>query len=411
MMDKKLLALLIAPSLLFSWDPASANETQEFVAESDNKSKQSHKSGEGRDDSKGPRGDQNKGPDREPQKQQPQKQQGKQEFQEKKSGDRDQDRNQKRDNEQKKDFGDQMKPNRETKKKEFQDSKSDGRDWDSSQKRDNDQKRDSSDKKRDWESEKRDAVRTYWEGFKEGDKDRKDYRRERISKERFKEKENRWKSKSKEWRKNYYNYRNRDHIFDDYFWDNFRRRHHHWYFDNNFQSYAEPTWPRIVVWLPWQWRQPIYYYYETDGDVYYSTTEDFSYLIPVDSKELFIAQAARIANARYPTSSQQSDWMPLGMFTFASDNDSSHAPGRYISLAISKGGAVSGAYFDVGNNTTLEIQGGIDPESQRIAWKFVGNDWPIMESGLYNLTKEESTLLIHTSSRTTETELLIRLDR
>lgn len=383
-MDKTLLALLIAPSLLFTWDCASANETKESVADSGDQSKQSRKSRKGDDDSKESRGEQNKGQDRKSERQQHQK----------------------------RDSGDQIKRNVETEKKdqEFQERKSEKRDWDRSQKRDVEQKRDSSDQKWRWESDKRDAVKTLPNDFRDGDKDRTDYRRERISKERLREKETRWQSRSREWRKNFSNYRTRDHIFDNDFWDHFRRRHRRWNFDNNFQWYSVATWPRVAVWLPWQWSRPIYYYYEADGDVYYSTTEDYSYLTPVDSKEIFIAEAVRIANGRYPISDQQSDWMPLGMFTVASDDDSTDMPKIYISLAISKDGAVTGAYFDAASNSTFEIQGGIDPESQRIAWKFVGYDWPIMESGLYNLTKEESTLLIHTSSRTTETLLLIRLD-
>ena len=397
MMGKKLLVLLIAPSILFTWDHACAHETKEFIAESGDGSKQIQRSREGNNDSKGSREQQNKGLDQESQRQQPQMQQfRKQELQERNSSeiDRNRNQNQQRVIEQKKDLNDQ------------------NRDWNRNQNQQRviEQNKNLNDQKRGWESEKRDAVKNT-DGYRDGDKDRTGYRRERISKEHLKEKEIRWQSKSKEWRKNFSHYQTRDHIFDDHFWNHFRRRNNNWYFDNNFQWFSVATWPRIVVWLPWAWSRPIYYYYEADGDVYYSTTEDFSYLIPVDSKELFIEQATRIANARYPISKQQSDWMPLGMFAFALDNDSSDMPKRYISLAISKEGAVSGAYFDAASNTMLEIQGGIDQESQRIAWKFVGNDWPIMESGLYNLTKDESTLLIHTSSRTTQTEVLIRLER
>lgn len=389
-MDKTTLyILLILPSLLFSWDRTSANEAKKFLVESDEQGKEGRSSREDGQNSKDSRGGQTKGRDRQSQRQ----------------------RAERKDSGQKRDSGDQIKRNREAEKrhKEFREKKSSEIDRDRHQQRNIKQKTDSSEQKRDRESRKRDTIKIFPEG-REREKDRRDYRRERISKERLREKEIRWHSKSNQWRKNFSNYRNRDHIFDDQFWNQFRRRHNHWYFDNNFQWYSAASWPRIVVWLPWQWSRPIYYLYETDGDVYYSTSEDFSYLTPVDSKEIFIDQAVRIANARYPISKEQSDWMPLGMFTFALDNDSSNMPKTYISLAISKEGAVSGAYFDAVNDTTLEIKGGIDPESQRIAWKFVGNDWPIMESGLYNLTKEESTLLIHTSGRTTETQLLIRLD-
>ncbi len=402
-MGKTFLALLIAPAILFTWDHASANETQEFIAQS-GESKQGNRSREGNSDSRGSRGgnndsrgfreQQSRGPDQGSQGQQPQMQQVRtQELQERNSTeiDRNRNQNQQRVIEQKNDLNQIQDLNR-------------------NQIRNVEQRKDFNDQKRGWESERRDSVKTP-DVYRDGDKDRAGYRKERISKERLKERESRWQSKSQEWRKHFSNYRSRDHIFDDHFWNHFRRRSNNWYFDNNFQWYSGATWPRIVVWLPWAWSRPIYYYYETDGDVYYSTTEDFSYLIPVDSKELFIEQAIRIANARYPISKQQSDWMPLGMFAFALENDSSDTPKRYISLAISKEGAVSGAYFDTANNTMLEIHGGIDPESQRIAWKLGGNDWPIMETGLFNLTKDESTLLIHTSGHTTETQVLIRLDK
>ncbi len=240
------------------------------------------------------------------------------------------------------------------------------------------------------------------------EKDRGD-RRDHFSKDRLREREQRWNTRGKHWRRDFKDYRKRERIFDDYFWNRFRSSHRNWVFDNRFHWGVETTWPSLVVWLPWQMSRPIYYYYGSDGMVYYSATEDFAYLTPVSSREQFVAEAARIANTQRPLPRSQSDWLPLGMFALASDDESSAMPKRYISLAISKQGAVTGAYFDVANNEMLEIQGGIDPQNQRAAWKFVGRDWPIMESGLYNLTKEESTLLIHTSPRRTDTQLIIRL--
>jgi hypothetical protein len=373
-MDKILFSLLISPSLLLSWEGiSSTSETKEFyIAKSDDRNASSRG---GRDDSRGPRGDQNPGRDMQPQVQQPQSQ-PRQEV-------REVNRNQ-RDIDTRWDSTPQIQQNVKI------DTNVDQQiDRDRSPNRRIDQKQD---------VEVRNAPQTIQTEFRDG----------QIPKERIRERENRWQSKGVEWRKNFYDNRTRDHVFDDHFWDNFRRRNNNWYFDNNYRWYSSPNWSNIVIWLPWQWKRPIYYYYDNDN-IYYSTTEDYTSLIPVDSKEQFIAQAVRIANGHYPISTQQSDWMPLGMFTIASDNDD--MPKRYLSLAISKQGAVTGAYFDAASNTTLEIQGGIDPESQRIAWKFVGKDWPIMESGLYNLTKEESTLLIHTSSSSTKTELLIKLNQ
>jgi hypothetical protein len=244
---------------------------------------------------------------------------------------------------------------------------------------------------------------------RDGSRDRDDWRKERFSRERLREKENKWRERSKDWRHRFPDYRRRDHIFDDHFWNRFNRRYNHWYFDNRFSWSVDTTWPNVVVWLPWRWSRPIYYYYESDGDVYYSETEDFSYLVPIDSKEQFIAEAVRLANTPRPLSRDQSNWKSLGMFALSYDNESSDMPKEFISLAISREGAVSGAYFNQVDNEMLEIQGAVDKDSQRVAWKFVGKDWPIMESGIYNLTKEDSTLLVHTGRNSTETRVIVRL--
>ncbi len=435
-MGKIILGLLIAP-LLFTSGSASANENKDLITESSDKDRT--QSPQGRNDSQGSPAGQNRVGNwdsqrqhpqmqqpqmQQPQMQQPQMQQhGNQEFRkmQSESGVKDpgtqspQDRNDSKGSPAEQNRGgnwdsqSQQTPMQQHGNQEFREKQSEnfpGRE----KNRDSEQSRDSNDQKKGWGSDKRNEAKTSPDGFDDKSRNRLGNGREQISKERLKEKEIFWQSKGREWRKNFSNYKTQNHIFDDQFWDHFRRRNNNWHFDNNFQWYSGANWSRIVVWLPWQWSRPVYYFYETNGDIYYSTTEDFSSLTPVDSKETFIAQAAKIANGQYPISNQQSDWMPLGMFTLAPENDSSEMPKRYLSLAISKAGAVTGAYFDSGTNTTLEIKGGIDPISQRIAWKFDGNDWPIMESGLYNLTKEESTLLIHTSGHNTEPQLIIRLN-
>lgn len=232
---------------------------------------------------------------------------------------------------------------------------------------------------------------------------------ERLSRERVKERENYWKERGKNVRVRFSDYRRRDHIFDDDFWHRFRGRYKHWYFDNRFSWSVEASWPNLVVWLPWKWNRPIYYYYGPNGVIYYSETPDFTYLVPVDSNLKFIAEAVRLANTPQPLSTDQSNWMPLGMYALSTDADSNEMPNEYLSLAVSKGGAISGAYINVRNNEMLEIRGAVDPKSQRVAWKFVDKDWPIMESGMFNLTKEESTLLVHTSSHRTEPRVIVRV--
>lgn len=232
-----------------------------------------------------------------------------------------------------------------------------------------------------------------------------------LPRERVKQSRVKWNKRGEIIRNKFADYRRRDHIFDDYFWRRFRYSHHHSLFDNRFSWSIQASWPSVLVWLPWKWDEPIYYYHGSNGVVYYSRSPEYTYLIPVETDPRFVSEAIRIASTPRLLNRDQSHWMPLGMFALSQDSDSSDMPREYISLAISKDGLISGAYFNVVDNETLEIQGAIDEKSQRVAWKFVGKDWPIMESGLFNLTKEESTVLIHFSPTLTESRLIIRLDQ
>ena len=66
-----------------------------------------------------------------------------------------------------------------------------------------------------------------------------------------------------------------------------------------------------------------------------------------------------------------------------------------------------------GKNTatgdSFEVQGTIDQKSQRAAWGPVDESWPIMETGIYNLTENEACVL-HFEDGQTQEWTMIRLD-
>jgi hypothetical protein len=51
----------------------------------------------------------------------------------------------------------------------------------------------------------------------------------------------------------------------------------------------------------------------------------------------------------------------------------------------------------------------VDKESQRAAWTISGKSTPIMETGLANLTMNETRALVHFADGTTQQWLLIRV--
>jgi hypothetical protein len=51
----------------------------------------------------------------------------------------------------------------------------------------------------------------------------------------------------------------------------------------------------------------------------------------------------------------------------------------------------------------------VDKKSQRAAWGVVDKDFPVIETGLYNLTQDTAPSLIHFADGQTQQWLLVRL--
>ena len=80
-----------------------------------------------------------------------------------------------------------------------------------------------------------------------------------------------------------------------------------------------------------------------------------------------------------------------------------------VQIAINKAGIVRGNYTDSSNSSTQPIQGSVDKQTQRLAFTIGDNKRNVVETGLYNLTKDEAPALIHFGNDRTEQRLLVRL--
>ena len=63
-----------------------------------------------------------------------------------------------------------------------------------------------------------------------------------------------------------------------------------------------------------------------------------------------------------------------------------------------------------GSDSAQPVEGRVDKESQRAAWWIGINQNNILETGIYNLTKEETPVLVHFGNQRTQTWLLVRLE-
>lgn len=103
------------------------------------------------------------------------------------------------------------------------------------------------------------------------------------------------------------------------------------------------------------------------------------------------------------------NWMALGVFAVAREQEDNSSPKYYLQLAVSKDGYIAGTCYDSINDQTQPITGSVDKTSQRAAWKVADNADVVMETGIYNLTQDTAPALIHFGKDKTENRLLVRM--
>lgn len=166
------------------------------------------------------------------------------------------------------------------------------------------------------------------------------------------------------------------------------------------------TWNSAANYCGYAEQPPVYYDYGTS--VVY---EDNSVYVNGDSAgttDQYYDQASSIAaTGAQAAAPPDGDWLPLGVFAFTSaDNPKSNIT---IQLAINKEGILRGNYTDTATKQNQVVQGSVDKTTQRAAFTVGDNKTNIIETGLYNLTKDEAPCLIHIGKDKTEQWLLVRL--
>lgn len=148
------------------------------------------------------------------------------------------------------------------------------------------------------------------------------------------------------------------------------------------------------------------YIYVDDGYVYRDDTA-------IASAEEYGKQAADLAGS-VPENldPEKLDFKPLGVWAVypeGSDNDSE--PSMFMQLAISKEGIIGGLYQNTFFESVASIEGMLDPKSQRMAWKFADEDYPVMEAALGDVMGGSGVakLLLHYPGGITREWLLLRI--
>ena len=143
-----------------------------------------------------------------------------------------------------------------------------------------------------------------------------------------------------------------------------------------------------------------------DGQVYYGDQ-------PVATEEQYAEQAIEIAAAAPaeadPAAEQADDWRPLGIFALVKGDE--QVSNDIFQLALDADGVVRGNYYNAVADQVTPVSGSLDKKSQRVAWRIGDSKDVVYETGLYNLTQEESGVLVHFGTDRTEQYTLVRVEQ
>jgi hypothetical protein len=212
----------------------------------------------------------------------------------------------------------------------------------------------------------------------------------------------------------------------DCFTPSWWNRHYHgfggWHYSVHFHDHSPsywwtiPTFAACTRFFTWGtsnvWSQPVYYDYGQGGNVVYENNVVYINGEQVASADEFAESAAALATVTPPANEEEAaeaEWMPLGTFAVARDSNDVD-PTSVIQLAVSREGIISGTLYNTATDQAYTVQGQVDQQTQRVAFRIGESDNIVIETGLYNLTQNDAPMLVHFGTENAENWLFVRLE-
>jgi hypothetical protein len=153
--------------------------------------------------------------------------------------------------------------------------------------------------------------------------------------------------------------------------------------------------------------EPVYYDYGSnvvyEGDNVYVNGD------PVATVEQYAQQAVAIADTgRQAPATKEEEWMSLGVFAMVQGEQTTS--NDLFQLAVNKAGTIRGNYYNALSDTTLPVYGKVDKKTQRAAWTIGDRTDTTYEVGVANLTKAETTMLVHFGKDGSQQWTLVRVE-
>jgi hypothetical protein len=171
-------------------------------------------------------------------------------------------------------------------------------------------------------------------------------------------------------------------------------------------SWAQASWPAVNSWFGTSW-QPLSYDY--GDEITYENGNVMLYGQPIATASQYQQSAANLANQGQQAPPKDAQWLPLGVFAALRGDEKSSD--MLFQLAVDKEGTVRGNYFNPPAKNAQQLAGAVDKKTQRITWIVEDRKNIVFDTGLFNLTKNETPILVHFGKDKTEQWIFVRLRR
>jgi uncharacterized protein (TIGR03000 family) len=153
---------------------------------------------------------------------------------------------------------------------------------------------------------------------------------------------------------------------------------------------------------------PIYYDY--GNTVVYQNNSVYDNGEDVGTAQQYEQQAVTLAQQGQEAKPPETDkWQPLGVFALVQGDDKTSD--TMFQLAVNQQGIIRGNYFDGLMDSTSNVYGSVDKKTQLAAWTIGDKKTPVFEAGIFNLTKDETPVLVHFGPDKTQQWLLVRVEQ
>jgi hypothetical protein len=173
-----------------------------------------------------------------------------------------------------------------------------------------------------------------------------------------------------------------------------------------YEPWSAATWSNVNSWYGTQ-QPPVNYEY--GNDLTYNNGNVQLYGKSIATAQQYWQSASNLVTQGEEQPPKDAKWLSLGVFAAVRADESKSD--MMFQLAVDKQATVRGNYFNTGDKNAQPLEGAVDKTTQRICWVVADRKNIVFDTGLYNLTQDETTLLVHFGAEKTEQWTLVRLKK